>query len=170
LCRLHLDLPQRRDDLLSTPVLASGHLRLLRPRSILSVNPVQSEPVRSIGWDRFRLRYHAGTPCTSVRSHPDRLTPLRVPPVPPVPPSKRDDRELIVPSASPGRPADVALGEDGALFVIKEGEGLKGDPGSETRHGNKKIRSVPCCAETGSGQILRPTVGRHVRPLSLKFI
>ncbi len=48
MCRLHLDLPQRRDDLLSTPVLASGHLRLLRPRSILSVNPVQSQPVRSI--------------------------------------------------------------------------------------------------------------------------
>jgi hypothetical protein len=45
---LDLDLPQLRDDLLRTPVLASRHQGLFQLGAALSVNPVKIEPVRSV--------------------------------------------------------------------------------------------------------------------------
>ncbi|MBE7158050.1 MAG: hypothetical protein INR62_06385, partial [Rhodospirillales bacterium] len=57
LCRLHLDLAQLEHDLLRARLLTSPHVRLLQSWLILSISPVQSQPVRSDapqGKPRFR--------------------------------------------------------------------------------------------------------------------
>ncbi|MCJ2048372.1 hypothetical protein, partial [Methylobacterium sp. J-070] len=46
-CRLHLDLAQLQHHLLRARLLTSPHVRLLRSWLILSISPVQSQPVRS---------------------------------------------------------------------------------------------------------------------------
>jgi hypothetical protein len=45
--RLHLDLAQHQHDLLRTWLLSSLHPQLLWSKLILSISPVQSQPVRS---------------------------------------------------------------------------------------------------------------------------
>ncbi len=53
--RLHLDLAQHQHDLFRARPLSSLHLQLLRSRPILSISPVQSQPVRSASSSRFPL-------------------------------------------------------------------------------------------------------------------
>ena len=51
--RLHLDLAQLEHDLLRARLLPPLHIRLLRSRLILSISPVQSQPVRSQALSSF---------------------------------------------------------------------------------------------------------------------
>ncbi|WP_455965698.1 DUF6065 family protein [Methylorubrum aminovorans] len=48
---LHLDLAQHQHHLLRARLLPSPHVRLLRSWLILSISPVQSQPVRSLDDD-----------------------------------------------------------------------------------------------------------------------